>query len=174
MAAVEGIDLKTKEIAGSPANIARAEAVVEIPVEALVKEIAGTDGAHFRAQEEELLDWKVVKTVDETNHVIYSGHKTPFPVTDRELCYLRTQHKLDGGAVLMVGVSINDKDVPTAEGRVRAVVLACWLFKPQEDGKTHVTRCIQLDPKGSVPSFLINAQQAKAAIAINVLKTHAK
>ena len=59
------------------------------------------------------------------------------------------------------------------EVTARAVVLACWVFAPQEGGKTHVTRCIQLDPKGSVPGFLINAQQAKAAVAVNTLKTFA-
>jgi len=164
------ITLRTKEVEGSPANIARAETVLDIPIDRLVAEVNALDGERFKAQEAELLDWKLMKTIDDSNVVVYSGHKTQFPVTNRELCYLRTMHKLDGGKILLCGVSINDMDVPTLDGRVRAVVLACWLFDPQDANKTHVTRCIQLDPKGSVPGFLINLQQKKAATAIDILK----
>jgi hypothetical protein len=162
--------LTTKVIEGSPANISRAETVLDIALERLLAEVTSSDGERFKAQEDDLLDWKVVKTISDNQSIIYSGHKVPFPVTNRELCYLRTIHKLEDGRVLVCGNSINDKDVASVDGRVRAVVLACWLFTPQDATKTHVTRCIQLDPKGSVPTFLINAHQAKSAIAINTLK----
>ena len=171
--AVAGVELRTKEIQGSPANIARAEGVLELPVDKLLPQVASVDGEHFKAQDDELLDWKVLKTIDDANAIVYSGHKCPFPVTNRELLYVRTVHKLDDGRTLVVGASINDKDQNVVDGRVRAVVLACWLFAPQDGGKTHVTRVIQLDPKGSVPGFLINAQQAKAATAISILQKFA-
>lgn len=159
---------------GNPANIACATTVLDIALDRLLAEVSGVDGEHFKAQEAELLDWKVMKTIDDSNVVVYSGHKAQFPVTNRELCYLRTVHKLDDGRVLVCGVSINDKDVPTVDGRVRASVLACWLFASQDANKTHVTRCIQLDPKGSVPGFLVNLQQKKAATAIDILKKAAQ
>lgn len=145
---------------------------MDIPVARLVAETSGTDGEYYKSQEEDILAWKVIKTIDEKNHIIYTGHKTPFPVTDRELCFLRTTHTLEDGRTLVCAVSINS-DVATEDKRVRAVVLAGWLFRPDGDSKTHVTRLIQLDPKGNVPGFLINAQQAKAATAINILKTAA-
>lgn len=166
--AIKTVTLKTKEIEGSPANIARAEAVLDISVDKLVAEVTSQDGARFKAQDEDTLEWKCATVIDDNNQIIYSGHKTPFPVTNRELFYLRTKHVLPDGRTLIVGASINDPAQAPVDGRIRAVVLACWLFAPQGDS-THVTRCIQLDPKGSIPGFLINAQQAKAAVAVDHL-----
>lgn len=172
--AVAGIELTSKSLEGSPADISRATAVMDIPIDKLLAEVSSTDGARFMSQEDDLLDWKVTSTIDEHNVVVYSGHKVQFPVTNRELCYLRTIHKMEGGKVLVCGTSINDANVPNVDGRVRAVVLACWYFEPEESGKTRITRCIQLDPKGSVPTFLINAHKEKAAKSLDALAHNCK
>jgi hypothetical protein len=56
----------------------------------------------------------------------------------------------------LIGVGINHNR-PVESGRVRGkLTIGSWIIEPTESGKCKITRLIHTDPKGSVPSFLVN------------------
>lgn len=169
--AVPDVELLLKTVEGSPAKISRAEGEIAFGLDKIMEVAESTDSAKWLAHEADLADWQVVNTVDEAARVfvVYSAHKTPFPVTHRELLYVRKTHRFPDGRIMIVGKSINDPQQMAREGRVRAVVLAGWLFTPIDENKTRVVRIIQLDPKGNIPAFLINTHNEKTARAIPLL-----
>lgn len=105
--------------------------------------------------------------------VLYTGHKTPFPMSHRENLFFRFTQDADGGAKKLIQQSVNDPDVPIEQDRVRSVmVIAGWLLEPIEDGKkTKVSRLLQLDPKGSVPTMVVNMYIAKVGDSIVRLRS---
>lgn len=173
--AVADVELLLKTMGDSPAKISRAEGVIELPMGQLLKVIDSTDPESWKAQEDDLADWKIVKKLaGEEHYLVYSAHKTPYPISHRELLYVRSRHVLEDGRVMIVGSSVNDKEQPVQESRVRAAVLACWVMKAIDANKTNVIRMIQLDPKGNIPSFLVNTHNAKTAKALGVITEAAK
>lgn len=63
----------------------------------------------------------------------------------------------------IIGKGVNS-DHPVEKGRVRGVVtIGSWIIEPISDKRCRVTRLVHADPKGSVPSFIINFAVTKTA-----------
>jgi hypothetical protein len=141
---------------------ARASGIVNAPAKAIFAACFFTTKEAAQKTDNELLDWKIVKTINDNTVVLYTGHSTPIGVTNRENLNVRGWDE-ENGTIYVYTQSINDPEVPTVDGRVRSVVhVSGWIIEPLEDGsKCKVTRVMQLDPKGSIPSFVVNAYIGK-------------
>jgi hypothetical protein len=100
--------------------------------------------------------------------VLYTGHKTPYPMSHRENLFFRFTDESVAGTKKLVQKSVNDEAVPIEQDRVRSVMMiAGWLLESIEEGKkTRITRLLQLDPKGNVPTFVVNMYIAKVGDSI--------
>lgn len=72
------------------------------------------------------------------------------------------------GVVKLINQSVNDPNFPSEENRVRCVIgIAGFLLESIDDGKrTRLSRLLQLDPKGSVPTMVVNMNVAKVGDSI--------
>jgi hypothetical protein len=139
--------------------------MVNAPAKAIFNACFFTTKEAAQKTDEELLEWKVVKSINDNTVVLYTGHSTPIGVTNRETLVVRGWDE-ENGTIYIYSVSVNDPEVPSVDGRVRSVVhVGGWIIEPVEDGsKCNVTRVFQLDPKGSIPSFVVNMYIGKVLL----------
>jgi len=101
--------------------------------------------------------------------VMIQKFKAPTMIKNRDLGLFGVVTTLDDGRWLCSYVSIEDKDkLPLDNDYVRAEVLESgYVLKPikGEDGKdsTFVTYILQLDPKGWIPLWAVNATAGEQA-----------
>merc|ERR1712232_1385016 len=116
----------------------------------------------------EIIEHEVIRIVDEDTktYLSYSQFSTPMGVSNRDFLTLRSQIELENGSTLIVSQSVNYKDTPFKPSVIRGVTRNGRLFVPQPNGDVLVTLVDHVDPKGSVPAFVINLFKKKAAEAI--------
>jgi len=108
--------------------------------------------------------------------VMYQKYQSPPMIKNRDLALFGVVVKLEDGRWLCSYTSIEDeKKLPLDSNFVRAEVLESgYVLKPikGEDGQdsTFVTYIVQLDPKGWIPTWAVNAtatEQAKVLANMN-------
>jgi hypothetical protein len=162
---VEGhndIKIVSKQLEGDSVNVVKTSAVINTSAEKIFNLFSVTDVKERQKLEHDLLDAKVLKEIDANTSLYYSAYKSPaFPVSDREFTNVRhVVNNFDGkGGILVCLYSVNYKEQPVVDKRVRAVVVVSGLVIQPVDGATdkcHFTRIVQLDPKGNIPTFVVN------------------
>ena len=101
--------------------------------------------------------------------MVYTAYDTPFGVTNREMLVARVIRKKDNKTYALTA-SVNDVNTPVKEGRVRAVILSVWCLEAELEGQTTVTRILQLDPKGNIPTFVVNSYKTKPADGMALIR----
>lgn len=150
----------------------KATGVIKAKIEDIVKSIMPVTEEEMKKSDEEILEWSILKNVADDLEVVYSAHSAPFPVSSRELIYLRHSRTLENGNFIVSASSINVKDQPTREKRVRAAIYySGWVVEIIDDDSCKVTRILQLDPKGNIPTMIVNAYKTKTALAVNKLRS---
>jgi len=106
---------------------------------------------------------KVIQSEPILIEVCYSIHTAPYPLAQREFVTVRAYKTLPDGTHIQVQTSINNKEFRTDPSVVRGVnVLSGWRARPIE-GKLHVSRITSIDPKGSIPYWVVALYKTKAA-----------
>jgi len=164
---------KTNE--GSSATITKTIGIINATQKEILNILKDVDLKTAQKYEEDMLDFKIIKEIEKDKMwLFYTAFKATFPVTNREFTNVRTYIEDDGsGKSLLYGFSVNYKDQPIIDGRVRAAVLIFgWIMEPipNEPGKTKLTRIAQLDPKGNIPLFVVNLFIAKTGNIIASIK----
>lgn len=145
----------------------KAVGIVEHSLEKILEFVNPSSLDVMKENDPEILDFVVKKKINDSVQVIYSAHATPITVSTRELLYVRCVKKYDD-KVVVSGTSINMKDEPTVDKRVRAAIYSSgWIIEPLEENKCRLTRILQLDPKGSIPTMIVNSYKKKTAAAIS-------
>ncbi len=105
------------------------------------------------------LEIKIIENKDDIEMIFYSLYKAPFPLDDREfLVYSNLEWKDDLKGLLMTTKSVEDSRSP--KKGVRAISNGSNFAIPLEGGKkTYLYMEYALDPKGAVPSFVVNLVQ---------------
>lgn len=117
---------------------------------------------------EEIIDYQIVHRVDQDTHIGYSHYKTPMITANREFVTVQTSKVLDDGGRLVVVESINYFVDSVKPGFVRGVSNCGILAEPQEErGCIKISTVEYIDPKGSIPSFLLNVYKKKAGKRLN-------
>jgi hypothetical protein len=178
---VEGhndIKIVSKQLEGESVNIVKTSAVINASAEKILNLFSVNDVKERQKLEHDLLDAKVLKEIDETTSLYYSAYKSPaFPVSDREFTNVRhVVRNFDGkDGILICLYSVNYKEQPTVEKRVRAVVVVSGIVIQPVEGasdKCNFTRIVQLDPKGNIPTFVVNMFVKKSGdVLVGIRKT---
>lgn len=163
--------LEQKPIIGSKISAAKATGVVSnIEFNRLVDILFTNDVDKRRELYDDLLENEVVKVIDDNNVVINSKFQAPSGIAPREFVALKRRTYFDDGSCMITMYSINNKDNPFNEEYVRGVCRTGILLSPLvgEDGKIldgmiNVIKLDHIDPKGWVPSMVINMYAGKVA-----------
>jgi len=153
----EDKDIKvfTRSVGESPLKEFKGVTQITAPVSAFVAVLKDTDVATNWMHN--VVEFDVMESPNETESVVYTVNKTPWPVTDRD-AYVRSvmTANADGSVVSTISAAPTYKE--NNEDYIRMPELAgTWTFTPKEDGVTEVVYQVHANPGGSLPTWLVNA-----------------
>jgi hypothetical protein len=154
----DGIKVYRKSIEGSKIVAFRGVAVVDAPVGKVLHVIADND--HRTEWVDRLYISQTLELVSPSEFVVYAGYKLPSLFSNRDYVYRgKAFTKKDGSVYVQIKSEEHPKAPPTIG--VRAWLNNCvYLLVPVEGGKkTMVDVEVHTDPKGSMPTWLVNLVQ---------------
>ena len=108
---------------------------------------------------------EVSKTFGDDAILVHELSKPLGPVSPREVWLFAARSPLEGGAHAISGFT--PEGLPNADGFVQAdIKFYLYLFEPLHDDatKTKLTTTSLIDPRGSIPSVVVNSVAEKRAI----------
>ena len=105
--------------------------------------------------------WKEIEKGDNWK-VCHQTTGAPWPIWPRELAFSQVKI-IDNDTIWLVAFSIDHELVPLRDKEyVRAnILMSIWGFTEITPDQTLVTRIVHVEPKGSLPTWLINATVSK-------------
>jgi len=164
-----GVIVQSKQVGDQTFECVRVSKLVQASPQKVFDFVRTTVLAERQVWDKDLVEFKVLQKVDEDTNVFYSLNNAPFPVAKRDLVIVTRAAPEADGKFLLVSTSVNYDHQATDTSAVRAVLtLASWLIAPidGQPSQSFVTRLVQLDPKGMIPAFVVNAQKAKAGLTL--------
>lgn len=163
----DDILLEELTVPGSDVTCVRARMVLKnVNYDKLLQELYNPTYEQRVQVYDELLAHNVTNEIDRKIVVAHSHYKAPFPVTNRDFLALRTYQEKEEGTHLIAVQSINDKEIPHESGSVRGTSNCGVLLVPNYAGVKGDVLCVtvdHIDPKGSVPNFVIRMYKQKAS-----------
>jgi hypothetical protein len=152
----DGVQVFTKEVAGSPLKAFRGVTQVKTTLSALVALLEDTEAAPLWLYETRLV--KRVASLGAKKQIRYSVNDAPFPVSDRDLYFESNIEQLpETGVVLVHLKGIPDYKAPEKEYVRISSFEGEWRFEPLLQGIIKVTYQAHANPGGQLPSWLINS-----------------
>lgn len=105
--------------------------------------------------------YDLVEEIDKNTHLLHYVYTAPFPVTTRDFCAFRYVYQTDN-TYLICGVSTENPAIPPLKDYVRGeIFISGYTFEDTEDGRCKITSLNHVDPKGWIPSFVVNMAKNK-------------
>lgn len=83
---------------------------------------------------------------------IYKGNMI---VSQRDFCFVAQKIFESDGSIVLPVISVEDSRVPLVKSNVRAkILIAGWILRPIEGGKTRGAYIVSMDLGGSIPGFV--------------------
>lgn len=153
----EDKDIKvfTRSVGDSPLKEFKGVTQIKAPVSAFVAVLKDADVATDWMHN--VIEFDVMESPNETESVIYTVNKTPWPVTDRD-AYVRSVMTANADGSVVSAISAAPEYKENNEDYIRMPKIAgAWTFAPKADGITEVTYQVHANPGGSLPTWLVNA-----------------
>jgi hypothetical protein len=148
-----------REVAGSPLIAIRGEAVVAAPLLHVASVLMDT--TRLPQWMDRVAEARRIRATSALHYVEYERAATPFPLTDRDFV-IESWVEIDAVKKHMVlkARSVADPSAP-ATGLVRGEVLASifTLMALDHGQRTRVVAEVHMDPKGSIPTWIVNMVQ---------------
>lgn len=163
-----GVTTDSKNDGSSAVECVRARKRLNASPKAVFDLVSTHDLKVRQSWDADVLDFKFLKDLDNGISIVYAIHNTPFPVTKRDLLLAVTHEQLADGKYLAFSTSINYA-VNQDPNYVRAALyVSAWIIEPVEGNPdaADVIRVVQVDPKGMIPAFVVNANKAKPGLVM--------
>ena len=136
-----------------------------------VEEIAAfiLDNSKKKSWDGMCIESRNVKVFNETFKIVYERFSAPWPVSHRDFVFASRKFERPDGAIL-VGKSI-DAGVPEERGVVRGEVITSGFYlKRIDQNTTEMTYLVAVDPKGSLPGFVVNKLGKNQCANVNKIR----
>lgn len=121
--------------------------------------------------DEMFVEGRAVVQLGEFDRLSYQHFSAPWPVSHRDFVYLSLCRPLEDGSIVSLGFSVESPLVPEVRGLVRGhIYLAGFILRRIGPNTTRVTYIVHLDPKGSIPTMIVNKSQKKQTQNISRLR----
>lgn len=153
----EDLDIRvyTREVANSPLKEFKGVTRVNVPTSALVALLKDSEAATEWMKD--VVHYEMLEQVSETESVIYTINKAPWPVTNRDLV-TRSIMSQDENKVVTVQITAEPQGKEINDDYIRIPELTgFWKFIPQENGVVEVVYQVHANPGGSLPTWLVNS-----------------
>ena len=154
-----GVEVAQKTMPDSDLFAFRGEGVMDVPIATLVSLLLDDDKATEWVDLQ--VKHSVVRELGENKKVIYEMYDLPWPVDDRDYVLTQLATYDDTNQIFTLDFeSIQDPAKPVSECCVRAMAFRTyWRLTKVDDWNTKVEVEVFTDPKGLLPSWLINMIQ---------------
>ncbi len=152
----DGIKVYKKDVAGSSVVAFRGEATVDAPLEKVLWVLADND--HRTEWVDRLVESIVLEKKGPFDYVVYQHFSAPFPVSDRDYVYRGRATRDARGIVTLDLHSVEHPKAPPTVGVRADLIHSRYLLTPKGD-KTFVVVEIHMDPRGAIPTFVVNLVQ---------------
>ena len=153
----QGIEVKRKKIGKDSILALKATGVLNTSVEKIISIFKETNLAYQWAPG--LKERRILQEISETEAVVYDIHQMPWPCQDRDLVIynkIELIQKRKQIALISSSIETYSKD-PGSNGNVRAELYYSFIgLTPISQNKTKVEFFIHVNPKGSIPNWIIN------------------
>jgi hypothetical protein len=172
----DGVKTYRREVTGTSMLAFRGEGTVDLHIARLMKIFLDTE--HATEWTDMLVESKVVGRISSTAKLIYQKYDLAFPASDRDYV-MELRYEIDAANKIVAARyrSVEDPRAPENDCCVRAQTLSTyWKFTavPGEN-KTRAEVEVLTDPKGMLPSFVVNMiQKDWPRKSINALKARAE
>mmetsp|Transcript_3711 Transcript_3711/g.10173 ORF Transcript_3711/g.10173 Transcript_3711/m.10173 type:complete len:230 (+) Transcript_3711:75-764(+) len=160
------IKLFDKPDEGSEIVPVKAAGPINAPAEKVFNIFAEDDLEKLKATHDpDILELEMLETFGDVT-VRFSSFYVAAVVSNREFVYVQVNRKLDDGSYVMATKSINRPGKKVVSGNVRGVVsLAGAQIVPDKEDpqKCMVYRSVMVNPKGSIPGWVVNMSKSKCA-----------
>jgi hypothetical protein len=154
----DGVKVFSKELPNSPLVAFRGEALIPAPLEKLLWVLA--DNQHRTDWVDRLEKSVVLEKVSDYEFVLYQHFGLPFPISDRDYVYRGRAVRGKDGAVILLMQSESHSKAPKESAGVRAnLIRSKYVLIPQGKDSTKVVVEIHTDPRGMIPTWLVNLIQ---------------
>jgi len=148
----QGIKIYTRVVPNSPIKEYKATTVLNSPIDKVLSELLS---APQYTDDCEAGQSFYVSPRGENQHVFYARKELPWPVRNRDIVTLLTVEKISSKKVKLHLESLPE-GIPEKEKTIRIKELMGFWLLEEENGKTHVTQQLFLNPEGSLPSVITN------------------
>jgi len=117
---------------------------------------------------------ETIKALDGDHHIYYAYFKMPPMIWWRDFCWFAVDHTLPDGTFVTTGKSIITDLCPPKGGMVRGEIRASgYIVQPVPDkpDECDITYIVQTDPKGWIPSWVVNIVAKSQAFNPGVIKS---
>jgi len=169
----DGVALYDKILADSPVHLIAAVGDIPVSPKAIADGLWTSNLERRKKWDHDLLDYQIKEEISPTIQVVYQIYSAPTPVAPREVVAIRA-FKEKAGAYIIWGGSINYALVKGSSANIRAAAFVSgWYIQPIEGGKSKIFHIVQVDPKGWIPPFVVNASKIKPAFRLVELRKSA-
>lgn len=163
----DGVRCFRRDVPGSDVVALRGEGFIAAPITRVASVLA--DRKRSTEWIDRLVKTKVIREISETEAINWNHIKTPTPLKDRDFVF-KTQITTDPAKkkVIFSYYSVTDKAAPEYDAYVRGTFKSgkfelTVMERTNKDGTktrgTHVIAEVMVDPRGSVPTFIVNMVQ---------------
>ncbi|MDP6932077.1 MAG: START domain-containing protein, partial [Myxococcota bacterium] len=155
-----GVEVGRKTMPDSPLFAFRGEADLDVHIGVLA-EVLWRDGLGVEWVDLMILSERV-ELLDDTNKIVHQGYGLPWPISDRDYVMLESATFDETTKTFTLQFkSTEHASMPEQEDFIRAQAYRTFWHLQANDtpGSTHVEVEVYTDPKGLLPSWLINLIQ---------------
>ena len=113
---------------------------------------------------------EIIEELGKGTAVVRDMIKAPSVISNRDVLVVRHDIRREDGSILLLARSVEREDCPPVKGFVRSHLwMQIFDIQPTKDGKVSVTVAAHMDPKGSIPKWVVNkatGQQFKITLAM--------
>jgi len=169
-------DLGTiKEIAGtrlmteSGLYVVRAKGIIPAGPEEILALVS--DLERKKLWDPMFVEGRVVKEFTPDLKVNYQHFYAPWPVSHRDFVFMSAVHREADGTIVYTGTSIDLPWMPDVSGLVRGeMVRGGFILRPLGDRETKVTYLVHVDPRGMLPTMIVNKFQRSQTANVYKIK----
>ena len=150
----DGIKVYSKEVEGYQFKSFKAITTINGSIHDFVFTLA--DIANFPKWGHQIKSAKILEKTGDTLQIYYSIAKAPFPYKDRDGIYLNRFKWNSDAKTLIVEIEVLTDYLDHDDNYIRVKGYGYWKTVLVSENKMEVTFSMQIDPGGSIPSWLAN------------------
>ncbi len=154
----DGVKSFRKDVPGSKIVAFSGETVIKASMERILWVLMSNE--HRKKWVHRLKDSRVLERKSKYSAIIYQEFGLPIPISNRDYVYQADVKRSGTGAIVDIRSTTHPK-APKTVG-VRAYLRRCqYVLEPRGPGETFIRVEVHTDPKGLLPSWLVNLIQKK-------------